>query len=291
MVFSILCWVHSEPSGSVPTSFWIHLSVSVISNETLLFCSSSDSLLTFLGGSIPASLHMVSLHFPCSMHSSGLSFQQERLLTDFLSNCSIAWFITSWKSFMNSIRSALQLTSDKLSSSSDSSWSLLWSGGDCFATSCGCTFPVQLLDSPVISHLSVDRHHRTCSHVFGGISSTTHYSFYNVLDILHVWCFSSRFPYCFCFAFWCRRFFFCILSMISSHVFAYWYMLDHTCRMISLARSCSLLQCLLQLPISMYRMQSLKMQDLFMNFCQHAFLSLLQCYHSYPSVFREYNPK
>ena len=76
------------------------------------------------------------------------------------------------------------------------------------------------------------------------------YSFCNVLDILCVWCSSSRFPYCLCLSFWCRRFFFCILSTISSHVFAYWYMLGHTCHMISLACSCSLLQCLLQLPIS-----------------------------------------
>ena len=34
-----------------------------------------DSLLTFLGGSVSASLHMVSLCFPCSMHGSGLAFQ------------------------------------------------------------------------------------------------------------------------------------------------------------------------------------------------------------------------
>ena len=33
-------------------------------------------------------------------------------------------------------------------------------------------FPVCLLDSPVISHLSVDRHCGTTSHVLGGISST-----------------------------------------------------------------------------------------------------------------------
>ena len=75
----------------------------------------------FLGGSISASLHVVSLHFPCSMHGSGLSFWRECLLADLLSNCSISWFIASWKSFMNSIWSALWLTSDELSSSSNSS--------------------------------------------------------------------------------------------------------------------------------------------------------------------------
>ena len=106
------------------------------------------------------------------MHSSGLSFQWECLLADFLSNWSIAWFITSWNSFMNSIQSAFQFTSDKISSSSVSSWSLSWSGGDSFVTSHCHTFPVWLLDSPVTSHLSVDRHCRTCSCVFGGISST-----------------------------------------------------------------------------------------------------------------------
>ena len=65
-----------------------------------------------------ASLRMVSLRFPCSMRGSGLSFQRECLLADLLSTCSIAWFITSLKSFMNSIQSALWLTSDELSSSS-----------------------------------------------------------------------------------------------------------------------------------------------------------------------------
>ena len=84
------CWACSEPSSSVLTSFWIHLSVSIVSSKAILFCSSSDSLLTFLGGCVSASLHMVPLHFPCSMCGSGLSFQQECFLTDLLSNCSIA---------------------------------------------------------------------------------------------------------------------------------------------------------------------------------------------------------
>ena len=120
-------------------------------------------------------------------------FRWECLLTDLLSNCSIAWFITSWKSFMNSIRSALQLTSDELSLSSNSSWSLSWSGGGCFATSCDCTFPVWLLDSPVISCLSVDRHCRTCSHVFGEISSTT-LSSITVSITSWTFCVSGAFP-------------------------------------------------------------------------------------------------
>ena len=66
-----------------------------VSSKTLLFRLSSDSPLTFLGGSISASLHRVSLCFPYSMHGSNLSFQQECFLTGFLSNQSIALFINS----------------------------------------------------------------------------------------------------------------------------------------------------------------------------------------------------
>ena len=73
---------------------------------------------------------------------------------------------------MNSSQSALQLTSDKLSLSLVFSWSLAWSWGGSSATSHWHALPAHLLDSPVTSHLSGDRHHRTCSHVFGGISST-----------------------------------------------------------------------------------------------------------------------
>ena len=102
-------------------SLWIHLSVSIISSEAILFHSSSESLLRSLSGSVSASWCMVSLHFPCSVHGSGLSFQQECLLTGLLSNCSFALFIASWNSFMNSIQSALWLTSDEVSLSSDSS--------------------------------------------------------------------------------------------------------------------------------------------------------------------------
>ena len=145
----------------------------VISSKAILFRLSSDSLLTSLDVSVSASLHMVSLHFPCSVRSSGFSFWQECLLAGLLSNSSIALFIASWNSFMNSTWSALWLASDKVSLSSDSSWSLLWSRVGCFAASCQCTSPVHLLNSPVVSHLSVDRHCRTCSCVFGGISSTT----------------------------------------------------------------------------------------------------------------------
>ena len=92
------------------------------------------------------------------------------------SNCSIALFIISWNSLMNSSQSALQLTSDEFSSSSDTSWSLVWSWGGSSDTSCCHTFPVWLLDPPVTSHLSSDRHHGACSHMFGGVSSTCHWA-------------------------------------------------------------------------------------------------------------------
>ena len=68
------------PSSSVLTSLWLHLSVSIISSKTILFCLSSASLLTSLGGSISVSLHMVSLRFPCSVCSSGLSFSKNVFL-------------------------------------------------------------------------------------------------------------------------------------------------------------------------------------------------------------------
>ena len=42
-------------------------------------------------GSFSASLHMVSLCFPCSVHGSGLSFQWECLLTGLSSNCLICF--------------------------------------------------------------------------------------------------------------------------------------------------------------------------------------------------------
>ena len=127
------------------------------------------------------------------MCGSGLSFQWESLLTGLLSNCSIALFITSWNSFMNSIQSALWLTSDELSSSSDFSWSLSWSGGGCSTDSHCHTFTVRLLDSPVISHLSIDRHRGTCSCVFGGISSTT-LSSITVSVTSQTFCMSGAFP-------------------------------------------------------------------------------------------------
>ena len=133
---------------------------------------SPDSLLMLCCGSLSASLCMVSLHFPCSMRGSGLSFQQKCLLAGLSSNCSIALFIISWNSLMNSSRLALQLTSDELSSSLVFSWSLACSWGSSSATSCWHAFPARLLDSPVTSCLSGDRHHGACSHVLGGVSST-----------------------------------------------------------------------------------------------------------------------
>ena len=140
----------------------------------MLFHLSSESLLISCCGSLSASLCMVSLCFLCSVHSSYLSFRQECLLAGLLSNCSIALFILSWNSLMNSSQSALRLTSDKLSLSLVSSWSLVWSWGGSSVASCCHTFLVWLLDSPVTSHLSGDRHHGTCSCVFGGVSSTRH---------------------------------------------------------------------------------------------------------------------
>ena len=169
---SILRWAQSESSGSDLMSLWIHWSVSIISCETMLFCLSSESLLTLYCGSLSASLCMVSLCFPCSVHGSGLSFGQECLLAGLLRNCSIALFIISWNSLMNSSWSTLWLTSDKLSSFLVSSWSLVWSWDGSYATSCCPTFPVWFLNSPVTSCLSSYRCHRTCSHVFGRVSST-----------------------------------------------------------------------------------------------------------------------
>ena len=143
--------------------------------------------------SVSASLRRTSLHFPCSMHGSGLSFWWECFLTGFFSNRSIASFIKSWNSLMNSIQSSLWLTSDKLSSSSSFSWSLAWSVGDSFATSCCRTLPVLLLDSPVTSHLSGDRCHRTCSCVFSGISSIILFSI-TVSVMSWRFCVSGVFP-------------------------------------------------------------------------------------------------
>ena len=117
---------------------------------------------------------MLSLCFPCSVHGSGLSFWQECLLASLLSNCSIALFIISWNSLMNFNWSALWLNSDELSSSLVFSWSLVWSWGGSSATSHWHAFPACLLDSPITSRLSGDRHHGTCSHVLGGVSSTCH---------------------------------------------------------------------------------------------------------------------
>ena len=86
-----------------------------------------------------------------------------------LFNCFIHYFLEFSYEFQSvSSSSGFQW----VSSSSDSSGSLSWSWAGSSATSHCHTFPVHLVASPVTSHLSVDRHHRTCPHVLGGISST-----------------------------------------------------------------------------------------------------------------------
>ena len=65
--------------------------------------------------------------------------------------------------------------------------------GDSFVTSCCCTLPVQLLDSPVTSCLSSDRHHGTCSRVLGGISSIVLFSI-TVSVMSQTFCMSGVFP-------------------------------------------------------------------------------------------------
>ena len=110
--------------------------------------------------------------FPVLCFGSGLFFQQVCFLAGLLSNCSIALFIISWNSLMNSSLSALQLTSDEISSFSDSSWSLSWSWGGSFTASCCCTFSVPLPDIPVSLCLSIDGCLRICSLIFSGSFST-----------------------------------------------------------------------------------------------------------------------
>ena len=131
---------------------------------------------------------------------------------------------------MNSSLSALWLTSNKLSSSSVSSESLLWSWGGSSATSCCHTFPVHLLDSPVTLHLSVDRHCGTCSHVLGGIYSTLLSSITVPITswMLCVSSLPSKFPYCPCITSQCSSLLFHILMLTAiSHVFACCHMLGH----------------------------------------------------------------
>ena len=48
-------------------------------------------------------------------------------------------------------------------------------------------------DSPVTSRLSIDRYHGVCSHVFGGISSTT-LSSITVSVMSQTFCMSGAFP-------------------------------------------------------------------------------------------------
>ena len=50
-----------------------------------------------------------------------------------------------------------------------------------------------------------------------------HYSYCNILDILHVWCFSRRFPYCPCILSWYGSSLFYLL-MTFGHWFAYFHM-------------------------------------------------------------------
>ena len=182
----------------------------------------------FLCRSLSASLHMVSLCFSCSVCGSGLSFWQECLLTSLLSDYSIALFIISWNSLMNSSLSALQLASNEFSLSSNSSWSLLWSWGGSSATSHCHNFPVHLPDSPVTSRLSIDRCLGTCSLVLSGISSTLLSSVCNVPDALHIWYLPSKFPYCPHITSWCSGFLFhFLLFMTIHHVFVCSHMLGH----------------------------------------------------------------
>ena len=136
---------------------------------------------------------MVSLHFPCSMHGSGLSFQRKCLLTGLLSSFLNAWSIISQNSLMNSSLSALMLASTEYSLYLGSPWSLLWSRGGCSAASHWHTSPVHLLDSPIVLRLTVDRHCRTCSLVFGGISSST-LSSITVSVTSWTFCVSGAFP-------------------------------------------------------------------------------------------------
>ena len=52
------------------------------------------------------------------------------------------------------------------------------------------------------------------------------YSFCNILDILHVWCFPSRFPYCPCILSWCGSSFLYLLTTFG-HWFVYFRTVGH----------------------------------------------------------------
>ena len=121
MALRAMCKYFTLLTGSDLPGLWMHLSVSIISCKTILFWLSSDYLLTCLSGGMSASLHMIFLCYSCSMFGSGLFFQPVCLLTGLLSNCTIALFINSWNSLMNSSLSALRLASDEFSLLSDSS--------------------------------------------------------------------------------------------------------------------------------------------------------------------------
>ena len=210
----------------------------------------------FMGGSVSASWRKTSLCFPCSVCSSGLSFQQECFLAGLLSNYSIASFMKSWNSLMNSTWSYLRLASDELSSSL--SWPLAWSAGDLFFTSCCHTLPVRLLDSPVTSHLSVDRCHRTCSCVLGGIYSIVLFSV-TVSVMSRTFCVSGVFPVGFP-----------TVSLSPSDA-------DD-----SSSASCSQF-------LVMFLHTGIHFVILFIWFLWHALVACFNVYHSYLSVFREYN--
>ena len=159
---------------------------------------------------------------------------------------------------MNFIQSSLRLTSDELSSSSSFSWSLAWSVGDSFVTSCCHTLPVWLLDSPVTSHLSGDSHRGTCSRVLGGISSIILFSI-TVSVTSRTFCVSGVFPVGFP-----------TVSLLPSDAED------------SSSASCSWF-------LVMFLRTGIRFVILFVWFLWHALVACFNVYHGYPSVFREYN--
>ena len=185
-------------------------------------------------GSLSASLCMVSLCFSCSTLSSGLFFQQECLLTGLLSNCSIALFIISWNSLMNSSLSALWLTSNKFFIIC-----LFW-----------ITFVILRWLFCLLSLLYFVNTLAWLSCHFMSLCWQAsqdlllcaqwnffqppffHYSFCNIPDILCVWDFLSRFPYCPCIASQCGSLLLTFLSVslltTIHHVFTCCHMLGHT---------------------------------------------------------------
>ena len=204
-----------------------------------------------MGGSVSASWHRTSLYFPCSLRSSGLSFWQ--VFSRWLVKQSFDCFIHKILEFFDEFHLVILVVDF---------WLIVFIFLILLITCviCGWLICHLLLPySPSMAtwlpchfmslwwQVSWDLFPCTRWNFFH--CSLFRYSFCNVPDILRVWCLSSRFPYHFSFAFWCRELLFCILLTISSRVFAYWYMLHHSICMIPLACSSSLLQCLLQLSI------------------------------------------